>query len=387
MNYKEYKQKQKEDLEIYKQKLKADLDEFKEKLKIKLEKFKLKTKAKTKNNKKKSNKRKRKGGALSPNEKQLILKFVNEVILKNLPSRDKTEQGIINYLLLNDKKLIESEKDAIRDSNYTDLNILISTALASNRGDEREEYYVTQLRKFLIEKYGSNAGKALTKHFIMLSICGNYEHTQNIYNIVYCLYQIIEDIINITFSFINFLSINSKQEIYSKLQSDDNSNIIELLNRYAITGDMLKEEIILSLCRLLIPYPDEYIDDNGIKLMTINGMKHEAIKDYILDIAKMLNPPSRPIPEHQGEGIGREDRRSRFFEPVAAAPFQDQHESRGNIDPRSRRFFNSMEVAEDQGYGRVRDRLRGAVEIGRQISSEDDKRTKDRGMICRIDEP
>lgn len=79
MNYKEYKQQLKEELETYKEKIKAKLDEFKEKQNLKLEKFKLKT-----NKNEKKTKRKYKGGLLATNQTNALTTFITSISNKDI---------------------------------------------------------------------------------------------------------------------------------------------------------------------------------------------------------------------------------------------------------------------------------------------------------------
>lgn len=259
MNYKEYKQKQKEDLEVYKQKLKADLDEFKEKLKIKLEKFKLKTKAKTKNNKK------IKGGVIGDNE------YVGRERRRKITSSAAPLKAID-----------ETDSDSDSDSEYE--NILITDDISEDEKKEINnliEMICDLFLKSFKNKY--NYTDKSSEELIIFLLEDNTQFT-NLIDIIHTLADVIDD---------NLMSIIDKVNIllYSK---GSQNNIFRIPDSDNITDKDIK----------LINYLF-YLIKNGIKhlLPLIKSNKDitidntSKVRQQIIDKNKVLSTQKEMLEE------------------------------------------------------------------------------------------
>ncbi len=288
MNYKEYKQKQKEDLEVYKQKLKAKLDEFKEKLKIKLEKFKLKTKAKTKNNKKKSNKRKRKGGVVSDN---FLEEFLNKVI-------DYLKEYDLYYDLNDTTNLNFVEiLQEISDEELEYLKRIV---------DSDKEYYKENplLRKFDEILWENFLNKLTDKTLNYYNIRDKL--VESIKNYKYILQEIPQDNTEILISIIcklyyeiyqlelqhNSLSDNVIfNKIFNKLNNDEINEIRKLDISHTKLLELLIKGILTSIKEKNISVYNESYSDI-IKSFIINKKDYFVLQtsnDGLMNVNKLLD--------------------------------------------------------------------------------------------------
>lgn len=173
MNYKEYKQKLKEEFDEYKEKLKVQLDKYKEKQKNKLEIFKNKINKKNKT----KPKRKNKGGTksvddildtLTDDQKLILLQFYLQYAAPTIYEYDTQIQQSGENI---ERAIIQKSSD---QSSGTPLNITVSDIInyITNRNNTKTHQRVLVI-KSLDEKFQENLKsydeKIKIKHREMMS--------------------------------------------------------------------------------------------------------------------------------------------------------------------------------------------------------------------------